>query len=127
MFWSAPRPAVPMSHVVVSGTSLTVTNTFGAHLYATVAAVNNAGIESSASAARALRLVNPAWIPVASMADKNLLNCRACPARRIWSGPRPTGRAVHRVQRRGDGDRADAHVHQQPHQCARYFKVQLFP
>ena len=33
---------------LVAGTSLTVTNNFGAHLYATVAAVNDAGMQGTA-------------------------------------------------------------------------------
>ena len=46
---------------------MTVTNSFGAHLYATVTAVNNAGIESAASSSGpGIALVNPAWIPVAA-------------------------------------------------------------
>jgi glycosidase len=59
---------------IVSGTSLTVTNIFGAHLYATVTAVNNAGIESAASTNSGVALVNPAWVPLAHMAAPNFLS-----------------------------------------------------
>jgi hypothetical protein len=59
----------------VSGTSLTVTNTYGAQLYATVSAVNNAGIDSTPSASSTgIVLVNPAWVPMANMTVPNLLN-----------------------------------------------------
>ncbi len=59
---------------VVSGTSLTLTNSFGTHLFATVSAVNNAGIEGSPRSSARIALVNPAWVPLASMAANNLLN-----------------------------------------------------
>ena len=58
----------------VSGTNLTVTNIFGARLFATITAVSRAGIESAASTSTGIALVNPAWIPVAGMATRNLLN-----------------------------------------------------
>ena len=73
---------------VVSGTSVTVTNNFGAHLYATVTAVNNAGIESATSAGSpAIALVNPAWIPVASMTTPSLLNWTSVSGQiyQVWS------------------------------------------
>ncbi len=64
-----------VTNVTVSATSLTVVGNFGARLYATVTAVNNAGIESSASSSgMGILLLNPAWIPVASMASPTLLN-----------------------------------------------------
>jgi len=59
---------------LLSGTSLTVTNSFGAHLYATVTTVNNANIESPASSSPGIALVNPAWVPLATMAAPNLLS-----------------------------------------------------
>jgi glycosidase len=59
---------------IISGPSLTVTNIFGAHLYATVTAVNNAGIESAASTNSGVALVNPAWVPLAHMAAPNFLS-----------------------------------------------------
>ena len=72
---------------IVSGTSLTVTNSFGAHLYATVTAVSNAGIESSASSSSGIALVNPAWIPVANMTAQNLLNWSSVSGQtyQVWS------------------------------------------
>jgi hypothetical protein len=59
---------------MVYGTWLTVTNNFGAHLYATVTAINNAGIAGSAAVSSAIALVNPAWIPVVSLNTKSLLS-----------------------------------------------------
>jgi len=59
---------------IVTGTSITVTNSYGVKLYATVAAVNNAGIEGSTSASTGTLLLDPAWVPVATMATPNLLN-----------------------------------------------------
>jgi len=55
-------------NAIISGTALTVTNTYGVTLYATVSAVNNAGIEGAPSASSAgTALVNPAWVPVLSI------------------------------------------------------------
>jgi hypothetical protein len=113
---------------VVSGTSLTVTNTFGAHLYATVAAVNNAGIESSASGSAGIALVNPAWIPVASMADKNLLNWSSVSGKTymVWS---TTNLAVPFTAFSGvvTATAPTLTFTNNPTNAARYFKVQLFP
>jgi hypothetical protein len=63
-----------VTNVIVTGTTLTVTGNFGTHLYATVTAVNNAGIESSAAVSTGILLLNSALIPVATMAAPNLLN-----------------------------------------------------
>ncbi|MDR3456100.1 MAG: alpha-amylase family glycosyl hydrolase [Verrucomicrobiae bacterium] len=60
---------------IVNGTTLSVTNSYGVRLYATVSAVNNASIESAASSPSiGTLLLNPAWVPVASMTAPNLLN-----------------------------------------------------
>jgi glycosidase len=58
----------------VSGTTITVTNTYGTHLFCSVSAINNAGIRSSSFNFGLITLVNPAWIPVASMATPTLLS-----------------------------------------------------
>jgi hypothetical protein len=58
----------------IVGTTLTVTNSFGAQLYATVAAVNNASIESAPAISAGISLLNPAWIPVASLTTPALLS-----------------------------------------------------
>jgi glycosidase len=59
----------------VPGTSLTVTGNYGAHLYAEVSAVNNAGIQGAWSASSgSVALVDPNWIPVVSLKAGGLLN-----------------------------------------------------
>jgi glycosidase len=62
-----------VTNVTINATSLTVTGYFGAHLYATVTAVNNANIESLPGTSSGIALVNPAWVPVANMPSPNLL------------------------------------------------------
>ena len=53
---------------IVQGPTLTVTNLYGATLYAAVSAINNAGTQGPASASSAgVTLVDPNWIPVLSM------------------------------------------------------------
>ena len=76
-----------VTNVFVTGTAFTVTAAFGAHLYATVTAVNNAGIESSASTSSSIALLNPGWVPVAGMTAKNLLNWSSVSGQiyQVWS------------------------------------------
>jgi len=72
----------------VNGTSVTVTNNYGAHLYAQVSAVNNAGIQGAASAiSPGVALVNPAWVPLASMNSGSTLNWNSVSgeAYQVWS------------------------------------------
>jgi hypothetical protein len=116
------------ANVVVGGTSLTVTNSFGAHLYATVSPMNNAGIESSVSSSAGIALVNPAWIPVANMAAENLLNWSSVSGQtyQVWSTTNlslpftPFGGTVAAT--------APALTFtNNPTNAARYFKVQLIP
>lgn len=60
---------------IVTGTTLTVTNNYGARLYAEVSAINNAGIQGSLSASSAgVVLVDPAWIPIIHMANSSVLS-----------------------------------------------------
>jgi hypothetical protein len=113
---------------IVSGTSLTVTNNFGAHLYATVSAVNNAGIESSTSSSPGIALVNPAWIPIASMAAKNLLNWSSVYGKtyQVWS----TTNLVLPFTPFSGSVTATAPAltfTNNPTNAARYFKIQLIP
>ncbi|MGP8201741.1 MAG: hypothetical protein ACLQU4_19800 [Limisphaerales bacterium] len=63
-----------VTNLFVNGTSLTVTGSYGAHLYATVMAVNNAGIDSASATSPGVALLNPAWVPVPAMSEPNLLN-----------------------------------------------------
>jgi hypothetical protein len=58
----------------VAGTNVTVTNSYGAQLYAQVSAVNNASIQGAASpVSTGTYLVNPAWIPFVSANSGNVL------------------------------------------------------
>ncbi len=61
-------------NATIGGTTLVLTNNFGAHLYATVTAVNNAGIESSAATSTGILLLNPTWVPLATMPLPTVLN-----------------------------------------------------
>ncbi|HUA38795.1 MAG TPA: hypothetical protein VMA35_10430 [Candidatus Sulfopaludibacter sp.] len=73
---------------IVTGTSLTVTNNFGARLYATVSAINNAGIQGAASASSAgVALVNPDWIPVLNMLGTSVLSWNSVSGKtyQVWS------------------------------------------
>ncbi len=73
---------------IVQGTTLTVTNVYGATLYAEVSAINNAGIPGPASAASAgVVLVDPDWIPVLSMQDSNVLSWTSVSGKnyQVWS------------------------------------------
>lgn len=117
-----------VTNVTVSATSLTVFGNYGAHLYATVTAVNNAGIESSASTGSGIALVNPAWIPVAGMASANLLNWSSVSGQiyQVWS---TTNLAVPFT---AFGNALTASVATtsyaiNPTNAARYFKIQLIP
>ncbi len=118
-----------VTNVTVNATSLTVTGNYGAHLYATVTAVNNAGIESSpASAVSSIALLNPAWIPVASMASKNFLNWSSASGQvyRVWSS---TNLALPFAPFNSTVTATTATVSfpNNPTNAARYFKVQLIP
>ena len=60
---------------IVQGTTLTVTNVYSATLYAEVSAINNVGIQGSASVSSAgVLLVDPGWIPILSMQDNTVLS-----------------------------------------------------
>jgi hypothetical protein len=73
---------------VVQGTTLTVTNIYGATLYAGVSAINNAGIQGPASgSSTGILLVNPQWIPVLTMKDSSVLSWTSISglAYQVWS------------------------------------------
>jgi glycosidase len=60
---------------IVQGTTLRVTNVYGAMLYAKVSAINNAGTQGNASASSAkVTLVDPNWIPILSMQGSSVLS-----------------------------------------------------
>jgi hypothetical protein len=73
---------------VVAATSVTVTNSFGSVLYASVSAINNAGIVGPASASSAgIALIDPAWIPVVSIQAGAVLDWNSVSGRvyQVWS------------------------------------------
>ena len=73
---------------IVTGTTLTVTNNYGATLYAEVSAINNAGIQGSFSASSSgVVLVDPAWIPVIHMANASVLDWTSVSGKvyQVWS------------------------------------------
>ncbi len=120
--------ASDVTNTTVSGTALTVMNNFGAHLYATVTAVNNAGSESSPSASSEIVLVNPAWIPVANMISANLLNWSSVSGKtyQVWS---TTNLSAAFTQFGGSvtSSASSFTLTNNPSDAARYFKIQLFP
>ncbi len=73
---------------IVQGTTLTVTNFYGATLYAEVSAINNAGIEGPASASSlGVLLVDPNLIPVVSMQGSSVLSWTSVSGKtyQVWS------------------------------------------
>ena len=117
-----------VTNATVSGTSLTVTGNFGAHLYATVTAVNNATIESSASTSSGIALLNPAWVPVENMASANYLNWSSVSGQtyRVWA---TTNLTVPFTQFSGmlTASAPTLTFTNNPTNAARYFKIQLIP
>jgi hypothetical protein len=114
---------------IISGTSLTVTNSFGVHLYATVTAVNNAGIESASSAgSTGVALVNPAWVPLASMTAPSQLNWSSVSGKvyQVWS---TTNLSVPFTAFGGfvTASAPSLTATNNPTDAARYYKIQLFP
>jgi hypothetical protein len=112
----------------VAGTSLTVTNTFGAHLYATVTAVNNAGIAGAAATSAGIALVNPAWVPVAAMTAPDRLNWSSVTGMvyQAWS---TTNLSVPFTAFSGmvTATAPMLTFTNNPTNAARYFKIELFP
>ena len=117
-----------VTNVMVTGTFLTVYGNIGSHLYATVTAVNNAGIESSASTSVGVALLNSAWIPVASMPSSTLLNWSSVSGEvyQVWSTTNlvlpftPFGNVITAAT-------TSVSCPTSPTNAARYFKVQLIP
>jgi hypothetical protein len=118
-----------VTNVFVSGTSLTVTGSYGAHLYATVTPVNNAGIASATGATSSgVALVDPAWVPVASMASQTLLNWSSVSGQvyQVWS---TTNLAVPFTAYSGMLTAAAPAITftNNPTNAAQYFRIQLRP
>jgi hypothetical protein len=117
-----------VTNFFVTGTSLTVFGNFVAHLFATVTAVNNAGIESSAVTGSSVALLNPAWIPVASMASKNFLNWSSASGL-VYQVMSTTNLSVPFTSFGNIITAATTTVSfpNNPTNAARYFRVQLLP
>jgi len=118
-----------VTNVFVTGTSLTVTGSYGAHLYATVTPVNNASIASTTSTTSAgIALVNPAWVPVASMASQTLLSWSSVSGQvyQVWS---TTNLTVPFTAYSGMLTAAAPALTftNNPTNAVQYFKVQLLP
>jgi len=117
-----------VTNVVVNGTSLTVAGGFGAHLYATVTAVNNANIESSTSTSSGIALLNPAWVPVATMPARNLLGWSSVSGQtyQVWS---TTNLSLPFAPFSGvlTSTATSFAFTNSPTNAARYFKIQLLP
>ena len=72
----------------VTSTSLTVTGSYGDHLYAEVSAVNNATISGPfSSSSFAVAVVDPSWLPIASMNTSQFLNWNSVSGNtyKVWS------------------------------------------
>jgi hypothetical protein len=113
----------------VAGTTLTVTNLSGTKLYATVSAINNAGIASTTAAtSAAITLVNPSWIPVAGLTAKNVLSWSSVSgeAYQVWS---TTNLSVPFTAYGGMQTAASPVLTYTNHStnAARYFRIQLYP
>jgi glycosidase len=75
---------------IAQGTSLTVTNVYGATLYAEVNAINNAGIQGNPSPSSVgVILVNPEWIPTLSMHGISVLSWTSVSGLtyQVWTTP----------------------------------------
>ena len=112
----------------VSGTNFTVSGIFGAHLYATVTAINNAGIESLPSTGGGVSLLNPTWTPAPAMSGNNFLNWASVSGQvyQVWSTTNlllpfaPFGNAITAAV-------PSLVFTNNPTNSTRYFKVQWLP
>ena len=113
----------------VSGTNYTVSGTYGTHLYATVTAINNAGIESAPSTSSAgIALLNLGWTPTPAMNRKNFLSWASVSGQvyQVWSTTNlllpfaPFGNAITAAV-------PSLVFTNNPTNSTRYFKVQWLP
>ena len=114
---------------IVSGTSLTVTNSYGTALYAEVSAINNAGIQGLPSSSSAgVILVDPAWIPAVSMQGQSVLKWSSVSGKtyQVWS---TTNLNVPFTPMGGTITAFGSTIlsTNTPSAPARYFRVQVFP
>ena len=113
----------------VSGTSVTITNDFGAVLFASVNAINLAGIAGPASASSAgVALLDPNWIPVVNIQAGAVLNWNSVSGMvyQVWSttnlpGPfAPVGGVITATATALTFTNGATN-------SAQYFRIQLFP
>jgi glycosidase len=114
---------------VISGTTLTVTNSYGVTLYAMISAINNAGIEGAASPGSAgTILVDPTWIPVLSLNGSSVLTWTSVPGKnyQVWT---TTNLAMPFAVLSGiiSASQSTTSYTNNPTNTARYYRVQLFP
>jgi glycosidase len=114
---------------IVAGTTLTVTNSYGARLYAAVSAINGAGIQGTLSASSAgVALVDPAWIPVIQMEKSGVLSWNSVSglAYQVWSTTNlslPFG-ALGNVITASDSSISSTN---NPTNSAQFYRVELLP
>jgi hypothetical protein len=114
---------------IIQGTTLTVTNVYGATLYAEVSAINNAGIKGPASASSAgITLVDPDWIPTLSMQGSSVLSWTSVSGLtyQVWS----TSDLSTPFTTLGSVITASGPTIQSTHNFAdpvRFYRVQVFP
>jgi len=113
---------------IVTGTTLTVTNNYGATLYAEVSAINNAGIQGPFSASSpGVVLVDPAWIPVIHMDNASVVDWTSVSARFIRFGSPPIFWFPLSRWQRHNCHRLNTSYTSNPTGLARYYRVQLLP
>ncbi len=113
---------------LITTNAITVTNNFGAYLYATVTAVNNAGIASAGRSSQAISLLNPTWLPLANMVTPNLLNWSSVTGKtyQVWSTTNlaqpfaPFGTTL-------TANASTLTLTNNPTNAERYFKIQMIP
>ena len=112
----------------VTSTNLTVTNSFGTLLYATVTALNNAGIASAPVTSSGIALLNNASLPVANLVSPGLLSWSSISGQvyQVWSTTNltlpfvPYGGMVTALS-------STISFTNNPTNSARYFKVRWLP
>jgi glycosidase len=113
----------------VSGTSITVSASYGAHLYAEVAAVNDAGIQGPFSGSSlGMALVDPNWIPIVSMPNIGLLSWNSVSGKTYQV--RSTTNLALQFSALGGALTATSSTLMFPYNPtngAQYFKIELFP
>jgi hypothetical protein len=114
---------------IVTGTTLTVTNSYGVRLYAAVSAINNAGVQGSFSASSAgVVLIDPTWIPVIHMDNSSVLSWTSVSGMvyQVWSTTNLSTpfSALGSVITASESTTSSTNS---PTNSAQYYRVQLLP